>query len=128
MKRTKLEIALIIILLLLVGGVAGFLIGQGGRTPMHLRPSPRRQAWTINDLSRIQAWLTFDYLNFVFRLPPTYLEGKLPTPDSHYPNISIESYADRHGLGHTQFLETVRGDVSSYLNPPSVATSTATST
>ncbi len=115
MEKPKQEILLaLIIVMILLGGVA-FLVNKTSQ-PLHLRPTQRHQAWTKNDLGRVQSWLTFDYLNFVFRLPPTYLESQLPAPDSKYPNISIEAYADRHKLDHLKFLEEVRSAIGNYLN------------
>jgi hypothetical protein len=49
--------------------------------------------FTVNDINRIQSWMTFDYINKVFRLPTSYLESFLHISDSHYPNMLISQYA-----------------------------------
>ncbi|MFA6254149.1 MAG: hypothetical protein WC640_02770 [Candidatus Paceibacterota bacterium] len=120
MKKPYLEIILVIVIILVLVGIAVTLANEIKR-PIRLPPPPRRAPWTVNELPRIQPWLTFDYLNHVFRLPPTYLANKLPKPDAHYPNISIERYTDRHGLNQAQFLNAIKVDIQDYLK-------TATST
>ena len=113
MKKNNLEIIIIILLLILIG-ISALIFVEINR-PINIQSVHRREPWGVNDLSRVQGWLTFDYLNFVFRLPPTYLESKLPASDNRYPNISIDHYADRHALGHPQFLVIVKSAIRDYL-------------
>jgi hypothetical protein len=52
-----------------------------------------------NDLNRptpaqVQSWMTFRYINLVFRLEPDFFKSQLGITDAHYPNISINTLAN----------------------------------
>lgn len=53
-------------------------------------------------------WMTFDYLNAVFKLPPEYLQTALGIQDSRYPNISLRQYAQNHAIDEDIFLGQVQ--------------------
>lgn len=64
----------------------------------------------------IQLWMTFDYINFVFHLPPNYLRDALKITDPHYPRLQIGRYA-RHGNKNPQELvNAVQNAVRNYKN------------
>ena len=109
LKTVGLGIIIIILLVVLI------VIFGAIRQPLRLPPIPRHAPWSEPDLARVQPWLTFDFINFVFRLPPTYLASKLPAPDRRYPNLSIERYADRNNLNHAQFLNAIKINIGNYL-------------
>lgn len=46
-----------------------------------------------NDISTVQSWMTFDYINKVFKVPSDYLKNSLGISDSSYPNETIGHYA-----------------------------------
>lgn len=71
----------------------------------------------VNDVQNIQGWMTFDYINYVFNLPPQYLEQKLSLSDQKYPNISINHYAEAHNMTAVLFLQNVKGALNSYFHP-----------
>lgn len=62
----------------------------------------------------IGTWMTFNYLNVVFKLPPTYLQNSLAITDKQYPNVRIDTYIKRHGLSSTAFLAGIRQAITSY--------------
>lgn len=68
-----------------------------------------------SDSNLIRSWMTFDYINTIFKLPPDYLKGQLSISDPHYPRVSISSYAKNNSLNESAFLgeiqQTVRGYV-----------------
>lgn len=64
--------------------------------------------------SEIQPWMTFQYVNFVFKLPPSYLSGAFGITDSHYPNIQIARYAKAQGLDLATFLARLKQAVGGY--------------
>lgn len=68
----------------------------------------------IEQPSEIQPWMTFQYVNFIFKLPPTYLEGSLGIPASQYPNIQIVRYARMHDLPLNAFLQEVQAKVAEH--------------
>jgi len=45
------------------------------------------------EVSNIRGWMTFDFLNKSFNLPPEYLKGKLNITEKKYPDITIDSVA-----------------------------------
>lgn len=64
--------------------------------------------------SEIQPWMTFSYLNFVFKLPVSYLQNTLHISDTRYPNIQISRYARMNHLNLSQFLNAVQQAVTNY--------------
>ena len=62
----------------------------------------------------IQPWMTFDYVNVVFRLSSGFVQSSLGLRDSAYPNIRIDQYAKEHGLDQNQFLGQVRVFAATY--------------
>jgi hypothetical protein len=59
-------------------------------------------------VTSIKTWMTFDYLNVVFALNPSYLQSKLGITDTHYPNIRIDSYARHHNLDAQTLLQNIQ--------------------
>jgi hypothetical protein len=58
------------------------------RTPRQALPA--KSPLTVQNT---QSWMTFDYLNKTYGLPPRYLQTALHITDTHYPNISIKRFA-----------------------------------
>ena len=71
----------------------------------------------VNDVNTIRPWMTFDYINKVFKLPADYLKNTLNISSSHYPNISFGSYAKEEKVNAADFITKVREAVHSYLTP-----------
>jgi hypothetical protein len=65
-------------------------------------------------VSDIQSWMTFNYLNFIFRLPPDYLRQSLNINDSNYPRIQISRYTKLKGIDSGQFLQSVQKAITGY--------------
>ena len=87
MEKSNLKWYLIIFaLLIVVAALSLFLIFHKPAPlyrPVHgflLHHSHR--VLTINDVNRIQNWMTFDYINKVFKLPSDYLKNNLNISDS----------------------------------------------
>lgn len=70
-------------------------------------------------VSAIQPWMTFDYVNVVYKLPQHYMKDILGINDSRYPNIRIDSYAKQSSIDTELLVTTVRTYVTQYqtLNP-----------
>ena len=47
----------------------------------------------LPEIADIQSWMTFDYLNRVFNLPPNYLRETLQIQSVQYPRLSIRGLA-----------------------------------
>jgi len=64
--------------------------------------------------AQIQDWMTFRYINYVFRLPPEYLSQTLKISDAYYPNLVIGTYAASHKLNGAAFLQSVKQAVEAF--------------
>ena len=69
-----------------------------------------------SDASSTQAWMTFDYINHLFALPPQYLETALAITDSRYPRLTIQEYAEDAHLDRTAFLAQAQGAIRTYFS------------
>jgi hypothetical protein len=58
---------------------------------------------TVADLASVRPWMTFDYLNRFFNLPPQYLQTQLAITDPQYPRLTIGGYAKRNHLDLATF-------------------------
>ena len=79
-------------------------------SPLH---SP--QPLGIGDAETIQPWMTFDYINKVYHLPADYLQATFAINDSHYPSLTLETYASAKGINPILFDSTVQSAVRIYL-------------
>ena len=69
---------------------------------------------TAADASSTQVWMTFDYIDHVFALPPDYLKTTLGTTDSRYPRLTIAQYAKDAGLPANVILLKVQDSIRSF--------------
>jgi hypothetical protein len=67
-----------------------------------------------SDARFIETWMTFDYLNHLFSLPPSYLQTSLAIADSRYPRITLAEYAADQRLDAPTFLSQVQNAVGAY--------------
>ena len=86
-------------------GVHIFELIQQGKIPL-----------TADDAKSISSWMTFDFINRVFKLPAAYLQSSLNITDAKYPNMPLWGYARAHGLDEATFVSEVQADVGAYLN------------
>ena len=76
-------------------------------------PTRLHRPITISD---IRIWMTFDYLNVIFKLDPLYLKNTLIITDSKYPNISIEAYARHNRINPQVLLHNIGQIIINYPN------------
>ncbi|MFZ1075057.1 MAG: hypothetical protein WAN50_01655 [Minisyncoccia bacterium] len=69
---------------------------------------------TANDANRIASWMTFDYINHLFNLPPIYLQTALAITDHEYPRLTIAACAKSEGRAQAAFLKQVQDAVRAY--------------
>jgi len=69
--------------------------------------------------SAIADWMTFDYLNKVFKMPPDYLKGALKITDARYPRVTIRSFAAKSNMSDPLVLTQVKILVETYLSSSS---------
>ena len=93
----------LIILGVLLAFLAAFLYFQY-RAIRHQQFINARERWPIfflrhsgplapQNADLIQPWMTFDYINHVFNLPPQYLQSQLRITDARYPKLSVGGLA-----------------------------------
>ena len=68
----------------------------------------------IPDITTVAPWMTFEYINVVFKLPATYLKDTLTITDTRYPKIEIERYARLHKLNKIDVLHKVQNALAAY--------------
>ena len=59
------------------------------------------------DASSTKSWMTFDYIDRAFALPPLYLQISLGIADSRFPRMTISEYATEEGLSSSEALMKV---------------------
>lgn len=80
-----------------------------------------------SDAGIIRPWMTFDYINRVFALPPSYLQAQLGIADPRYPRLTISAYASVTKADWTALVATAENAIREYPSPQHT-TSTATGT
>lgn len=86
------------------------------RVPHPLRHRHQLSANPILQLSQIEGWMTFRYINYVFNLPTNYLNDKLDIPKTTNLNQTLDKYADARKMDRATFLATVKQAVAEYPN------------
>lgn len=59
-------------------------------------------------IDNIKPWMTFNYLNVIFKLNPIYLKNSLNITDSRYPNIRIDQYTRKNNLNPFSYIEKIK--------------------
>ena len=75
----------------------------------------RAKNTNITDVQYIGAWMTFQYVNFIFNLPEEYLRTSLQIRDTNYPNITLGKYLRKNKLIRGEFITSVQKAVRAYL-------------
>lgn len=125
----------VIILVVILAVLIIFLVIDY-RTLRHAQIVHNHQSWLAailahhaplgaNDVDVIRPWMTFDYINTAFRLPPGYLKAQLLVSDARYPQLTISSYVRTAHLDLATFVGQVENTVRTYF---ATSTSTAAST
>ena len=81
---------------------------------------------TANYASAIRSWMTFDYLNKLFNLPPQYLKTQLAIPDPAYPTLTISKFAKDIHETPSSTLQATQDAVRQYLAKPIPANASST--
>lgn len=89
----------------------GFVAGlRSAHREGRLRPAREADAGE----ARIMPWMTFEYVNAVFRLPSDYLRSKLGIDDERYPRMDIRSYVERSRQDLKDFVARIRTAIAEY--------------
>jgi hypothetical protein len=108
-------VLLILLALLLIAQYRG-LERENLMPQHHSILSSLRQSGTLGpqDADRIESWMTFDYIDHIFSLPPTYLQTALSIQDPRFPRLTIEEYSEDAHLNLSETLGAVQAAVRSY--------------
>ena len=74
-----------------------------------------RQPTTLEPAA-IATWMTFDYLNMVFKLPPDYFKSSLTITDARYPRMTIMRLATDRQTNTAIILTAVKAAVQAFLS------------
>ncbi len=74
----------------------------------------RHAPLSATDVSIIQPWMTFDYVNRIFALPRAYLQTELGVNDARYPQLPIYRYAEADKIDTATLTEEIRTAVRNY--------------
>lgn len=75
----------------------------------------RDPAAVASGTAMIQSWMTFDYINRVFALPPDYLKTDLSVADARYPRLTVGEFAEDDRASASSTLINVQNAVRDYL-------------
>jgi len=70
---------------------------------------------SMADVNSIDGWMTFHYINIVFRLPENYLLTNLNIKSGNYSNSTLDKYIENNKLDKTIFINQVKQAVGDYL-------------
>ncbi len=77
----------------------------------HLR---NNRATDVSNPDSVQAWMTFDYINVVYRLPKDYLATVLGITNVQYPNLRISKYATLTKQSPEQLITNIKEAIRRY--------------
>ena len=77
-----------------------------------------------SDVTSIRSWMTFDYVNKLFGLPPDYLKTTLSVIDVRYPRLSFSAYAKTSHLDPSSLLGETERAIGNYKATASGAATT----
>ncbi len=72
---------------------------------------------TASETGMLRPWMTFDYVNRIFGLPPDFLKTAFSIEDPSYPKLTLSGYAAERGFDEKEFLAAVQAAVAHKLSP-----------
>ncbi|MEI6660135.1 MAG: hypothetical protein WCK91_01790 [bacterium] len=66
------------------------------------------------DVDIVMPWMTFNYLNSIFKLPAGYLKDNLNISNTRYPNVSISKYVKLAKIDQGVFIDSVKSSIAVY--------------
>lgn len=76
------------------------------------QPTYRHHKARISD---IRTWMTFNYINTIFKIDPNYLKNTLSINDPQYPNLRIDRYIKRNNVNPMQFQIKLGEAITNYI-------------
>ena len=99
----------LIALILIIQSLGSFYALRKTGWRAHMLQQPRTV--TTED---IQGWMTFEYLNVVFKLPPEYLRETLGIENAKYPRITLRRYAEQSKLSLPTLIQDIQEAIAGY--------------
>jgi hypothetical protein len=83
---------------------------------------------TVNSVTMVRSWMTFDYINQLFGIPSDFLKAQMSIADSRYPKLTLSGYAKTEHVTSVTIVNEVEAAIQNYFatSPPATATSTST--
>lgn len=66
----------------------------------------------------IRGWMTFDYINRNFGIPPSYLKNKINITSSRYPIVTVGEVAEQKGVTSDELLRQIRDAIGQLWSVP----------
>lgn len=85
-------------------------------TPLSAPTTVTNNTTTPVAVALIRNWMTFDYINRLFNIPPSYFETRLDVAGTNYPRITIRGLAKVHDSDEVHFLSYIQSLVIEYLH------------
>ena len=80
------------------------------------------------EVSIIQSWMTFDYIEHLFAVPSTTIKAGMNITDTHYPHLTLGSYAKGTGTSTAATINTIQVIIQRYDSMPTTTTSSVFTT
>jgi hypothetical protein len=81
--------------------------------------SVREAQLSADDSTVIRPWMTFEYINKLFNIPPDYFKNALSISDPSYPQLSLYGYANHQHVNATIVVNEVESSTHDYLTATS---------
>jgi hypothetical protein len=108
---------LVILLLALVVWFSADVVSlkkQGVFTPVATRIHRPFLSKPTIAASQIQNWMTFGYIEHVYKIPESYLQTQLNSTSALQTNNTLNTYAASSNLDSAAFVEKIRSIVAAY--------------
>jgi hypothetical protein len=64
--------------------------------------------------NQIQGWMTFGYIEHVYKIPESYLQTQISSTSALQPNNTLDTYGASRNLDSAAFVEKIRSAVTAY--------------
>ena len=86
----------------------------GALAPQNRLHHPNFHRPMMTDPNAISTWMTFDYLNMVFKMPPDYLKNNLNINNQKYPRLTIKQWAAQSKIDQALALTEIKAAIKTY--------------
>jgi hypothetical protein len=118
---TALVVILIFLILLVIHDYRRARTVDQAQTTQSALSAERKTTGPLSkvEVGDITGWMTFDYVNYLFNLPPAYLKSAGPVNSSLYPHLSLNSFARHSNQSRSAVVTEIQNAVTAYLSASS---------